>query len=296
MGALPAAAAPTPSPAILAPEVRVVRRSFFPGAMGGSLRWTESATSSESSSAPESTHSHGVDCGCTSEATERPAGQPTEVQVGVVFAWLDCLVRLDDADTSPWVTFRRAGDVDDWVARGWRGERGDDEGERDHAYFTFRRREDGCGVEIGSPGHGLTGVVFATLFQGDRVDVSHLRNGMWPTRAIDLREVAPDRPWVHHGGSSDRARVLRAEPSVAMAREAFRLARALRDRVAPVLTCRFVPVDVMRRTVAGDAALPQLARELRDVLAPTAYGVEHTELFQAVQEMEAELAKTLRRP
>jgi hypothetical protein len=161
----------------------VLRHSFYSVHGGSHLRWTEAA--------PSSAHRHHAECGCTVDAEARPTGVPIEIQQELTVAWPDCLVIFDEMYSAPWVKFRRAGDIDAWVTRGWQGERppGDD----DHAYFRFHREENGVGIEVGSPRFGLTGVLLTTLFLGNRVDVSRLRNGMLPSEVVDLSRIVPEQ-------------------------------------------------------------------------------------------------------
>jgi hypothetical protein len=86
-------------------------------------------------------------------------------------------------------------------------------------------------------------------------------------------------------------RCLRTSESAAFARDAFRLARAIRLLAAPLLVDRAAPVDQLwDRARIGD--LPAIAGELRTLLAPAAYRVEETELFRLVGEMEAEASSS----
>jgi hypothetical protein len=258
------------------PEIRVLRHSFYAVSGRGHLRWTEAC--------PALAHRHHAECGCTVDAEARPQGTPAEVQQEVTVAWPDCLVILDEAYSAPWVKFRRAGDVDAWVARGWSGARvpGDD----DHAYFQFHREETNVKIAVGSPGFGLTGVLLTTLFLGNRVDVRC--NGLFPSEVIDLSRIAPDQAWLHQGPFADLMRCLPTS-EMSFAREAFRLVRSIRELTVPLLAEHVAPVEQLRdQALAGDLAA--VASALRKLLEPMAYHVEETELFRLVGEMEAEAA------
>lgn len=259
------------------PEVRVLRHSFYSVRGGGLLRWTEAV--------PSAVHRHHAECGCTVDAEARPTGVPTEVQQEITVAWPDCLVVLDDAYSTPWVKFRRACDIDAWVVRGRNGDW--DPGDDDHAYFQFHREEDGVGIEVGSPGFGLTGTLLTTLFLGSLVDVSRLRDGIAPSKVVDLASIAPAQAWLHQGPHEDLMRLLHTSASAELAWTGFRLARSLRQLAAPLLADHVSPVNQLQdRALTGK--LPTLAGELRDLLAPVAFDVEETELFRLVKEMEAE--------
>jgi len=136
---------------------------------------------------------------------------------------------------------------------------------------------------VTSPGFGLVDCVLIDLFLGNQVDTSRMCNGFMPSRVVDLSAIAPDQPWIC---TDETMRLLGDPDEVAAVRDAFRLAREVRQIARPHLTARDTSVDDVREAVEGDTALLATANALRRALSRFAIGVEGTELFRLAKELE----------
>jgi hypothetical protein len=201
--------------------------------------------------------------------------------------WDDCVIALEDEVAEPWVTFRKAGDAESWIAR---QRTSDNEADDDHAYVIFDGKQDKAKIEVASPGFGLIGYVMLDLFLGNRVDISRLYNGHSPSRVVNLSKIAPDQVWIY---TDEMMRTLGHTVEIAAIREAFRLARELRRLVRPHLVLKNTSVDDVRSAVEHDDALLAAAADLRRFLSRFARAIESTDLFRLAKEMETELAQKL---
>jgi hypothetical protein len=197
--------------------------------------------------------------------------------------WNDCVIALEDEVSEPWVTFRKAGDAESWIAR---RRAGNDEGDEDHAYVIFDGQQEKAKIEVASPGFGLIGYVMLDLFLGNRVDISRLYNGHSPSRVVDLSKIAPDQAWVY---TNEMMQTLGDAEEIAAIREAFRFAGEVRRLARPHLMTRSTSVDDVQNAVARDDALLASATDLRRVLSRFAHDIESTDVFRLAKEMEAEL-------
>jgi hypothetical protein len=260
-----------------APWIRVFRDSFFAVPSHGSLRWTEAS--------PESAHRHSFECGCTVNADRRPSGQPEQVRQEIRIVWEDCVIRIEDEVSCPWVTFRKAGDAETWIDRYASGEA---EGDEDHTYFRFEDHEHSVSVAVTSLGFGLIGVVLTHVHLGNQIDTSRFFNGHSPSRVVDLGSIATDQVWIHGHPHEDAMRFLGDSGETAVLREVFQRASEVRRLARPHALGQTAPVDAVRVAVEADHALVGGATELRRLLRPFAFAIEGTELFRQAGEIEAE--------
>jgi hypothetical protein len=261
-------------------KIRIFRDSFFVVPSHGHLRWTEAS--------PESAHRHSFECGCTVNADRRPWGQPEQVRQEIRIVWENCVIRIEDGVSCPWVTFRKAGDAEAWIDRYATGEAGGDE---DHAYFQFDAHEHKVSVEVTSPGFGLIGVVLTNVHLGNQINTSRFFNGHSPSRVVNLRKIATDQVWLHGHPHEDAMRLLGDPGETAALREAFQRASEVCRLAQPHLLAPTAPVDAVRVAVEADHALAGAATELRRLLRPFASAIEGTELFRRAGEIEAKAEK-----
>ena len=160
------------------PRVTVTRDNFFATTSGGHLRWAEAS--------PTTAHQHGFECGCTQNVTARPSGSPASVRQEIRILWDGCVIALEDEVAEPWVTFRRAGDTESWIAR---KRVGTDEEDDDHAYIRFDGHQEAAKLEVSSPGFGLIGCVLIDLYLGNQIDIRRLYNGFMPSRVVKLSKI-----------------------------------------------------------------------------------------------------------
>ena len=264
-------------------EIRVFRDSFFAVPSRGHLRWTEAS--------PESAHRHSFECGCTANADQRPSGRPEQVRQEIWIVWKDCVIRIEDEVSCPWVTFRRAGDTEAWIDR---YAAGGAEGDEDHAYFRFDDHEHAINVQVTSPGFGLIGVVLTSVHLGNQIDTSRFFNGHSPSRVVDLGKIATDQVWIHGHPHKDAMRLLGDPEETAALREAFQRASEVRRLARPHALAQTAPVAAVRLAIEADHALVGAATELRRLLRPFALAIEGTELFRQAGEIEAEAEKRRR--
>ncbi len=269
------------------PRVRVIRHSFYyraaaEGKPPTHLRWIES-------SPPEEHDKDLPTCDCTTDigdASQHPEGAPTDVRQEVQLSWRDCSVVVEDGISEPWVTFRRAGDVDAWRHRRIHGAR--EEADRDYAYVIFDGKQQSAKLEIASPGLGLTGVLLTNLFVGNEIDVGRLLNGMWPSEVVQLAQISADQVWLHASPWLDAMRTLDDPGESTALREAMRLATRVRRLALPEARRVQASLDDVRSAVQADQDLLQATGDLRRTLMPFAFEVERTELFQRATEMYTE--------
>lgn len=266
-----------------APGIRVFRDSFFAVPSHGHLRWTEAS--------PESAHRHSFECGCTVNADRRPSGRPESVRQEIRIVWEDCVIRIEDEGSCPWVTFRKAGDAEAWIARYATG-KAEGEGDRDHADFRFDDHEHSARVEVTSTGFGLIGVVLTNVHLGNQIDTSRFFHGHSSSRVVDLGKIATDQVWIH-GPHEDAMRLLNDPGETAAFREVFQQASEVRRLARPHTRAQTAPVVAVRCAVEADQALTSGATELRRLLRPFAFAIEGTELFRRAGEIEAETKKWL---
>jgi hypothetical protein len=262
----------------------VIRHSFYyRAATSGNppthLRWIES-------SPPEDHDRDLPTCDCTTDANQHPEGAPTDVRQEVQLSWHDCSIVIEDGISEPWVTFRRAGDVDAWRHRRIHGAR--EEADRDYAYVIFDGKQQSAKLEIASLSLGLTGVLLTNLFVGNEIDVGRLLDGMWPSEVVKLAEISKDQVWLHASPWLDAMRVLDSPEESMALREAMRLAARVRHLAR--LEARHVQasLDDVRVAVQANQDLLQASVLLRRMLTPFAFEAERTELFQRATEMYAE--------
>jgi hypothetical protein len=275
------------------PRVSVARYAFFRGA-----RWTEVAPSSSL---------HFTEWGCTPGVSKPPEGTP--VQQELRFAWDDCVVDLSlpgevtgavalsasrrDLTKTPLrigVTFRRAGDAEAWIGRLRNGEGADDPGDHDHAFFIFEDQRDEIKVEIAVPGFGLVGFVLLSLFRGNQVDVSRLREGT-PSEIVDLSKITPDQVWIYQGlFGQESMRILDNTYEAQMIRSVLALPRIVLTLARVHLLEVHRSIEDVREALCHEEGLLRALSDLRTYLAPLAFVFERTDLLRLAREMEAEAA------
>jgi hypothetical protein len=202
--------------------------------------------------------------------------------------WKDCVIRIEDEVSCPWVTFRKAGVAEAWIDRYATGEA---EGDEDHTYFQFEDHEHSVSVSVTSPEFGLIGVVLTNVHLGNQIDTSRFFNGHSPSRAVDLGKIATNQVWLHGHPHEDAMRLLGDPGETAVLREAFQRAREVRQFARPHALAQTVPVDAVRVAIKADHALAGASTELRRLLRPFALAIEGTALFRRAEEIEAEAEK-----
>lgn len=266
-----------------APGVHVVRRSFFPlpgGERSGNLRWIES--SPIESSDPASSH----DAGYSHDVLERPDVEPFDVRQEVRLSWPSCSIVVEQGICEPWVTFRAAGDVDEWRRRRRVHDVRDDE-DRDYAHFIFDARQRSMKVEIASERIPVTGVLLTNLLVGNQIDTGRLLD-RWgqSTSVVDLAGVSTDQVWLLHAYPwLDATRTIHSPEEAAALRRVLNLARDVRESALPHATSLDVDVDEVRARAEADSSLLRAAGELRRALAPFYFRVEETEMLRLACEM-----------
>lgn len=272
------------------PVIRVVRHSFFPlpgGERSGHLRWIESS--------PREDRGHDeVTCSSMRDVAERPAGDPFDVRQEVRLSWPDCSIAVEGGISEPWVTFRRAGDVDEWRRRRAHGTRDDED--RDHAHFIFDARQRSAKVEVASEGIPLTGVLLTNLLVGNQIDVSRLLDGVRPSEVVKLADISADQVWLHAAPWLDAMRTICSPDEAAALRRVIDLAADVRKSALPRANTLDVGIEEVRTQIGLDLSLLRAAAGLRRALAPFAFEVQHTEMFRRACEMYSEEVRQARRP
>jgi hypothetical protein len=217
-------------------------------------------------------------------------GQPEQVRQEIRVVWKDCVIRIEDEVSCPWVTFRKAGDAEAWIERYATGKAESDE---DHVYFQFDGHEHSVSVEVTSPGFGLIGVVLTNVHLGNQIDTSRFFNGHSPSRVVDLGKITTDQVWIHGHPHEDALRLLGDPEETATFHEVFQRASEVRRLAQTHALAKTAPVAVVRLAIEADHALMGAASELRRLLHPFAFAMESTELFRLAGEIEAEAEKRL---
>lgn len=255
---------------IEAPAVRVMRQSFFRTPGGPCATWTEHH--------PAMPRDRDWPWRGPFDASERPAGDPTDVRQEVRLLWPGCSIALEEGMAEPWVTFRRSGDADAWHLRRTSGMA---EGTpcgvpADHAYFIFDARHRRAKVEIASPALGVPGVLVTNVVARSS------RGDDGPGGPGDDQIWVDGSPWV------ESARRMEGPEEVFALARAMRLAEELRARVAPRVRDVAAPMSTILRAMEQDAAALEVGDLLRRMLEPFALRAEQTELHERVSQMYAQ--------
>lgn len=211
-------------------QIQVERFSFWPNPKGGSLRWTEHSPAN--SGAKEH-----FECGCTKNAAERPTGKPEQVQQRVLY--------LDPSRNVEFDLVRRH-----FTIRGATYS--------PHSYYWFGK--DGIQIEICRPAgpkripgmyrieEDPNDVLFAHVYRGNEVDISHFFNGHSPSRLVKLDRLKPDDVWLHRGSGLGGAEAMRfLEREKPFWSEVFDLFKSIRRP-----TDATISVDEVRANVEAD--------------------------------------------
>lgn len=205
-------------------------------------------------SPPKADHEHQV-CNCTKHVTERPEGEPDQIQPSV--EWTAQMgkyrVRVTTGAGQVHFTLRWTRDVPRVTRWGTDTE--------DHAYFWFNPEK--CHLQVEITGTGDNDEIdcsFGSVRFGNRADTSTLFNGHSPSRIVDLTQIAPEAVWAHDCSWGHEAMDFVTEPEAAEWRRQFERAVLIRDTVGKY-ELRTTPLDELRQHLLDEAALAALIDE-----------------------------------